>query len=588
MSDNTPGEKRSDVGSVAHTETMGAGDPLLQEPHVVLTELPQGFTATLLDTTLLLSTIHGKRLGFIGNGRKAGAFHLFKKRPLEFDIMDAEGRPRYRIRRMPNERHTDAQVYERRTGPNGPAWHQIGQIVVRSRSPRGFGYEVSYTLYEIHADGLYYEPFATTESNPFTHKFRFLQDARVVANMQQVDWAYVRMADGSDLGVKSKLANYLFWLEPGAAPNAVQLATRCKQGRPITTDVALPPNYIPSVDASAPPLTTNQRMLYLAAAYLVVYDQKLDERLSNHHASALISSKSAHPASSNVCRMSGTMPAETRAADAPAAPLASFEGAKRMLSDTDLVLSEIPLDPQATQPVPSLLITTVQGERVGSIGKAHKSAQFQLFKQRPWEFDVLDGNDQPLYQIRRLSAGRFASADVLERRDNQWHKIGRVAVEAPSARRETSDATYTLYDKHADGQPERAIATARRARKNRFLFHQHDMVVAGVQEIDKARYGFPNHTTHYVVSLQSSPVPKFLEVPVLYQGGHAVTNSLTFPSELAPVVDPGAPASDTYERLLYLAGSFLIYFDYYDADRSASPRARRGSMGEHASILVSN
>ncbi|KAI3618538.1 hypothetical protein CBS9595_002901 [Malassezia furfur] len=258
------------------------------------------------------------------------------------------------------------------------------------------------------------------------------------------------------------------------------------------------------------------------------------------------------------------MPAETRATGAPAAPPASFEAAKRMLSDTDLVL-------QAPQPVPSLLITTLQGERVGSIGNGRKSAQFQLFKQRPWEFDVMDGDDQPLYQIRRLSAGRFASADVLERRNNEWHKIGRVAVEGPSARRETTDATYTLYEKHADGQPERAVATARRASKNRFL-----------------RYGFPNHTTNYVVSLQSSPAPKFIEVPVTYKGGLAVTNSITFPSELAPVVDPGAPASNTYERLLYLAGSFLIYYDYYDADRSASPRVRRGSMGEHASILVSN
>lgn len=258
-------------------------------------------TATLLDTTLLLSTVQGEKLGSIGNGRKAGAFHLFKKRPLEFDIMDAQGRPLFRTRRVPNERHTDALVYERRNGPNGTAWHQIGQILVRSRSPRGFGYEVSYTLYEIHADGHYYEPFATIESNPFTHKFRFLHDARVVANMQQVDWSYVRMADDSDLGLKSKLANYLFWLQPGAAPDAVQLATKCKQGHPVTTAVQLPPNCIPNVDPSAPHPSTNQRVLYLAAAYLVICaypspsvahtdDQKLDERLSNNQSSALIAS----------------------------------------------------------------------------------------------------------------------------------------------------------------------------------------------------------------------------------------------------------------------------------------------------------
>lgn len=42
MSDTTPGEKHSEVGSVAHAEAMGAGDPLLQESHVVLTELPPG------------------------------------------------------------------------------------------------------------------------------------------------------------------------------------------------------------------------------------------------------------------------------------------------------------------------------------------------------------------------------------------------------------------------------------------------------------------------------------------------------------------------------------------------------------------
>lgn len=228
-----------------------------------------------------------------------GAFRLFKKRPLEFDIMDAQGRPRYRIRRLPDHLHTDAQVYERRTGPNGTAWHQIGEIVVRSRSPRGIGYEVSYTLYEVQSDGLYYEPFATTESNPFTHKFRFLQDARVVAHMQLVDWAYVCMADDSDVGVKSKLDNYLFWLGPGAAPDAVQLVKRWRRGRPTTTDVPLPPSYMPSVDASAPALTKNQRVLYLAAAYLVVCayppahadDQKFDERLWNHQSSALINSQ---------------------------------------------------------------------------------------------------------------------------------------------------------------------------------------------------------------------------------------------------------------------------------------------------------
>lgn len=259
-----------------------------------------------------------------------------------------------------------------------------------------------------------------------------------------------------------------------------------------------------------------------------------------------------------------------------------------MLSDTDLVLSEIPLDFQASQPVPSLLITTLQGERLGTIGNGHKSSQFQLFKQRPWEFDVLDSDDQPLFQIRRLSAGRFASADVYERRDKEWHKIGRIAVEGPNARRETTDATYAVLEKRADSQAEVPFAIARRAHKNRFLFHQNDMVVAGVQEIDKARYGFPNHTTNYVVSLQTSAAPKFIEVPVTYKGGHAVMNSITFPSELAPVVDCGAPASSTRQRLLILAGSFLIYFDYYDADRPSSPRVRRGSMGEHSSILVSN
>lgn len=62
-----------------------------------------------------------------------------------------------------------------------------------------------------------------------------------------------------------------------------------------------------------------------------------------------------------------------------------------------------------------------------------------------------------------------------------------------------------------------------------------------------------------MVSLQSSAAPKFIEVPVTYKGGHAVMNSITFPSELAPVVDPSAPASNTRQRLLILAGSFLIY-----------------------------
>ncbi|KAI3623040.1 hypothetical protein CBS14141_004373 [Malassezia furfur] len=263
------------------------------------------------------------------------------------------------------------------------------------------------------------------------------------------------------------------------------------------------------------------------------------------------------------------MPAATRPAGASAAPPDVAEAAKRMLSDTDLVLSEIPLDSQASQPVPSLLITTLQGKRLGTIGNGHKSSQFQLFKQRPWEFDVLDSDDQPLFQIRRLSAGRFASADVYERRDKEWHKIGRIAVEGPNARRETTDATYAVLEKRADSQAEVPFAIARRAHKNR-------------------RYGFPNHTTNYVVSLQTSAAPKFIEVPVTYKGGHAVMNSITFPSELAPVVDCGAPASSTRQRLLILAGSFLIYFDYYDADRPSSPRVRRGSMGEHSSILVSN
>lgn len=188
------------------------------------------------------------------------------------------------------------------------------------------------------------------------------------------------------------------------------------------------------------------------------------------------------------------MPAATRPAGASAAPPDVAEAAKRMLSDTDLVLSEIPLDSyvamhsrsQASQPVPSLLITTLQGERLGTIGNGHKSSQFQLFKQRPWEFDVLDSDDQPLFQIRRLSAGRFASADVFERRNKEWHKIGRIAVEGPNARRETTDATYAVIEKRADSQAEVPLAIARRAHKNRFLFHQNDMVVAGVQEIDKA------------------------------------------------------------------------------------------------------
>lgn len=254
--------------------------------------------------------------------------------------------------------------------------------------------------------------------------------------------------------------------------------------------------------------------------------------------------------------------------------------------------------------MPSLLITTLQGERVGSIGNGRKSAQFQLFKQRPWEFDVMDGDDQPLYQIRRLSAGRFASADVLERRNNEWHKIGRVAVEGPSARRETTDATYTLYEKHADGQPERAVATARRASKNRFLFHQHDIVVAGVQEIDKAYVCAltqplwlpePHDELCGVAAelagaqvyrgarhLQGGPRGDQLDhLPVGARAGRGPRRA-----RLEHVRAPAVPRG-LLPDLLYVAAAH-VPDDYYDADRSASPRVRRGSMGEHASILVSN
>ena len=48
-------------------------------------------------------------------------------------------------------------------------------------------------------------------------------------------------------------------------------------------------------------------------------------------------------------------------------------------------------------------------------------------------------------------------------------------------------------------------------------------------------------------------------------------NSITFPSELAPVVDCGAPASSTRQRLLILAGSFLMYCM---------------CLGSHASLLL--
>lgn len=76
----------------------------------------------------------------------------------------------------------------------------------------------------------------------------------------------------------------------------------------------------------------------------------------------------------------------------------------------------------------TLLISTLQGQKVGTIGNGRKAGSKRLFKQRPWEFDFLDAHDEPRFRLRRLPGSQKTTAEVYERGDApgdaNWRKMG--------------------------------------------------------------------------------------------------------------------------------------------------------------------
>ncbi|WFD04327.1 hypothetical protein MOBT1_003034 [Malassezia obtusa] len=228
-------------------------EALCAHTHLVLTGIPPGVRSPL-DTSLLISTLQGERMGYI----------------VEFDIVSSDLRPLFRIQRVGDARSGRALVLACEPGVRGVDWRPIGEIVVRSTYVPSADCKVAYTAYEIDDLGAHIEPMATVGADLFTQKFRFFQEGAQVAGLQHVP--------GRDIGAKSAPTNYLFGLEPWPDGRAIWLPVRFRRGNAVRDRVCISAPLIPVIEADAPRYTADQQGVLLAVAYLIHYDRVREEK----------------------------------------------------------------------------------------------------------------------------------------------------------------------------------------------------------------------------------------------------------------------------------------------------------------------
>lgn len=136
----------------------------------------------------------------------------------------------------------------------------------------------------------------------------------------------------------------------------------------------------------------------------------------------------------------------------------------------------------------TLLISTLQGQKVGTIGNGRKAGSKRLFKQRPWEFDFLDAHDEPRFRLRRLPGSQKTTAEVYERGDApgdaNWRKMGQIAVDGTDPWDFEYRVSYTLFEVETDGLCREPFArTVSHALTDQFCFQHNNQLVASQQEI---------------------------------------------------------------------------------------------------------
>lgn len=140
--------------------------------------------------TLVIRTLQGEKVGVIGNGHKAGSLHLFKQRAWDFDIMDAHDEPRFRVRRLPGQLDTTAEVYERGDATDDANWRKMGQIATKETYSMSLRH-LAHALYEVQENGLCDKPFARVGNHPRQRAFRYWHNKQAVAHLQEIVLPYV-------------------------------------------------------------------------------------------------------------------------------------------------------------------------------------------------------------------------------------------------------------------------------------------------------------------------------------------------------------------------------------------------------------